>query len=164
MPEPVAGRPVAPPPYRFPDDPALWLPWSRAEQRLRDAYFYWIVTASTVAVPHATPVWGVWVDGDLYASGLPTARWARDLASNPRVTVHLESGDDVVIVDGQGTDVTTGAELGERIIAEWLRKYGKLEPEPVQDGVFRVRPLTARAWSSATLHDGTRWVFTRAPE
>jgi hypothetical protein len=157
MVEPVAERPIAPAVYRFPDDPAARLQWSRTEQRLRDAQSYWVVTASARAVPHATPIWGVFVDGDLYANGLPTARWARNLAANPRVTVHLESAEDVVIVEGDAADVTTDADLGERIVAEWLRKYGRLEPEPVNDGVFRVRPRTARAWSHSSLHDGTRW-------
>jgi hypothetical protein len=59
-----------------------------------------------------------------------------------------------------GSTATTDVDLGERIVAEWLRKYGRLEPEPVDDGVFRVRPRSVRAWSRATLDDGTRWVFT----
>ena len=159
MPEPTAERPKAPARYPFPTDAASRLPWSRAAQQLREARYYWMVTASPQAVPHATPVWGVFVDGDLYFSGLPTARWAKNLVANPKVSVHLESGDDVVIVDGDAADVTTTAELGARIVAEWLRKYGRLEPEPVEDGVFRVRPRTARAWSHELLDDGTRWVF-----
>jgi hypothetical protein len=44
-----------------------------------------------------------------------------------------------------GADVTTGADTGTRIVAEWRRKYGKLEPEPVIDGVFRVVPRAIRA-------------------
>lgn len=159
MTEPAAGRPIAPAVYRFPDDPSARLPWSRTVQRLQQARFYWIVTAGPDATPHATPVWAVFVDGDLYLNGLPGARWARNLTANPKVSVHLDGGDDVVIVDGRAADVTTDEELGERIVAEWLRKYGRLEPDPVHDGIFRVRPRTARAWSHESLHDGTRWVL-----
>ena len=77
----------------------------------------------------------------------------------PYIRVHLESAEDVVIVEGFGDDVTTDPVLGGRIVAEWLRKYAKLAPEPVNDGVFRMRPRTARAWSRATLDDGTRYIF-----
>jgi hypothetical protein len=64
MAEPIADRPIAPASYGFPDTPDLRLPWSRTEQRLQEASLYWIATANAAAVPHTTPIWGVWVDGD----------------------------------------------------------------------------------------------------
>jgi nitroimidazol reductase NimA-like FMN-containing flavoprotein (pyridoxamine 5'-phosphate oxidase superfamily) len=107
-----------------------------------------------------TPVWGVWVDGMLYVSGFPEARWARNLAANPAVTAHLESGNEVVIVEGAAEDVVTDAELGERIIAAWDAKYGRLAPAPATDGICRIRPRTVRAWTdSETFADATRWTW-----
>jgi hypothetical protein len=43
----------------------------------------------------------------------------------PYIRVHLESAEDVVIVEGFGDDVTTDPVLGGRVVAEWLRKYAK---------------------------------------
>jgi hypothetical protein len=106
-----------------------------------------------------TPLWGIWVAGALYLDGLPTTRWARNLATNPAATVHLESGDDVLILDGVVDDITTDAELGARVVAAWDAKYRAAHPEPVNRGVFRFRPRSARAWSHASLADGTRWEF-----
>jgi hypothetical protein len=163
MDQPVPGRAIAPDVYAFPGDPGRWLPWSHAEQRLRAARNYWLATASPTGVPHATPVWGVWLDATLYFDGLPATRWARNLAANPRVTAHLESGEDVVIVEGRADGLVTDAQLGERIVAAWNGKYGRLPPEPSTTGLFRLRPRSARAWSQSSLVDGTRWTFPARP-
>ncbi len=73
--------------------------------------------------------------------------------------MHLESGDDVVIVEGVVEDVTTSPEVGARVVAAWRAKYRRLEPEPDTRGIFRLRPRTVRAWSTSSLEDGTRWRF-----
>jgi hypothetical protein len=109
------------------------------------------------------PVWGVWLDATLYFDGPPTTRWARNLAANPRLTVHLESGEDVVIVDGLADDLVTDDELAGRIVTAWNVKYGRLAPEPATVGLFRQRPRSARAWSHSSLVDGTRWTFPWPP-
>ena len=150
-------RPIAPPAYAFPTDPAARLPWSHADERLAAARHYWLSTASAAGTPHATPVWGVWLDRALYFDGLPTTRWGRNLRENPRATVHLESAEDVVIVSGTVEDVTLDAGLGGRVTALWDEKYGRLTPDPVGDGIWRLRAERARAWSTETLADGTGW-------
>ena len=139
------------------------LPWSYAVERLERARNYWLATVRPDGRPHVTPLWGVWVDGALWFDGPPTTRWARNMAANPAVTVHLESGDDVVILEGVAEDVeaVTDADLAARIVAAWDAKYGRLHPEPAIQGIFRLRPRTARAWSSASLEDGTRFTFGR---
>lgn len=157
--EPPASRPKAPAGYGFSRGPEGLLPWSHAAERLERARNYWLVTATPEGRPHATPVWGVWVDGALYIDGHPASRWARDLASNPTVVVHLESGDDVVIVEGTAEDLVTDSQLGTRIVDAWNAKYGRLAPEPVTSGLFCLRPHAVRAWSNPSLEDGTRWQF-----
>jgi nitroimidazol reductase NimA-like FMN-containing flavoprotein (pyridoxamine 5'-phosphate oxidase superfamily) len=104
-----------------------------------------------------TPLWGVWVGRALYFDGLPTTRWGRNLAANPRASVHLESADDVVIVDGEVEDVEgTSSKLGERIVRAWSAKYGRLEPEPATRGIFRLAPATVRAFTGS-LDRGCAW-------
>ena len=75
------------------------------------------------------------------------------------VSVHLESGDDVVILEGLAEDVTTDEVLGRRIIAAWMAKYGRLAPDPAGSGMCRLRPQVARGWSASSLKDGARWRF-----
>lgn len=158
--EPTAGRPQAPPNYGFGKNSARMLPWSHAVERLERARYYWIATTRPDGRPHVTPLWGVWVDDALYCDGLPTTHWARNLTANPSVTVHLDNGDDVVILEGVVEDLSTDTELGARIVEAWKAKYGRLEPDPAGSGILRLRPRSARAWSSESLEDGTRWSFS----
>lgn len=156
--QPRARRPHAPALYGFSKSPAA-LPWSHATERLERAQNYWIASVRPDGRPHVTPVWGVWLDGALYFDGPPTTQWARNIATNPSISVHLESGDDVVILEGVVEDLTTDPDTGARIVAAWQEKYGRLHPEPATSGILRLRPRTARAWSDSTLQDGTRWDF-----
>lgn len=157
--EPRASRPQAPPSYPFARSTVALLPWTHVTERLESARNYWLATTYPDGRPHVTPIWGVWVEGALYFDGLGTTRWARNLSAQPSVAIHLESGEDVVIVEGTAEDVTTGAALGDQIVAAWTVKYGRLMPQPSTSGMFRLTPRTARAWSSSALLDGTRWDF-----
>jgi len=158
--QPQVDRPQAPSVYGFSRATGPLLSWEYVEERLRAARNYWLATVYPDGRPHVTPVWGVWVDGMLFVSGFPKARWARNLAANPAVAAHLESGDEVVIVEGVADDVVTDADLGARIVAAWNVKYGRLAPEPATDGICRIRPRTVRAWTDIEgFADATRWTW-----
>lgn len=148
----------APATYSFPKTHERLLSWERAEAQLDASRYYWLTTTRPDGRPHATPLWGVWLDGHLYFDGLSSTRWAKNLARNPRACVHLESGDDVVILEGRVEDCVADAALGARIVARWAEKYGRLMPRPSQ-GIFRFSAESARAWSTEKLQDGTRWHF-----
>lgn len=148
----------APASYSFPKTRERLLSWEHAGARLEAARYYWLSTARPDGRPHATPLWGVWLDGHLYFDGMGTTRWAKNLVHNPRASVHLESGDDVVILEGTVEDCVTDAAAGARIVERWKEKYGRLMPRPLQ-GIFRFSPVSARAWSNEGLEDGTRWRF-----
>lgn len=159
-PPPRVDRPTAPSVYGFARATAPLLTWEAVEGQLRAARDYWLATVRPDGRPHVTPLWGVWVDGALYVTGFPRARWARNLAANPAVTAHLESGERVVIVEGRAADVVTDAEVGARIVAAWDAKYGRLHPEPATDGIFRILPRSVRAWTdAASFSDATRWTW-----
>jgi hypothetical protein len=150
--EPAASRPHAPG-YSIPTGEEGLLPWSHVEQRLESARNYWLATTRPDGRPHVKPLWAVWVDDALYFDGAPTTRWARNLATNPAATVHLESGEDVVILEGTVEDLTTDAELGARVAAAYSAKYGlalvdPILPQPATRGIFRLRPRLALAWAS----------------
>src|SRR5207302_7821785 len=86
------------------------LPWKWATERLSRARNYWIATTRQDGQPHSRPVWGVWLDDAFYFSTGSLA--AQNLAANPAITVHLESGSEVVIIEG-AAEVVGGADLGE---------------------------------------------------
>jgi nitroimidazol reductase NimA-like FMN-containing flavoprotein (pyridoxamine 5'-phosphate oxidase superfamily) len=157
--EPAARPERGPKGYAFPASSEHLLAWSAAEARLAEARFYWLATTNEDGTPHVRPLWGVWTGTCLYFDGHPRARWARNLTRDPRVSIHLESAANVVIVEGTAEDVErTDAELGARVAAAWTAKYGRLAPDAAKDGIFRLSPRRVRAWSE-NLTDATVWTF-----
>ena len=89
------------------------LPWSGVRKRLASARNYWIGTTRTDGRPHATPVWVVWLDGALPFGTGRRSQKGRNLAGNPEVVAHFESGDQVVILEGVAEEVTDPSLLAE---------------------------------------------------
>ena len=96
---PQAARPDMPD-YGISADADGLLPWQHVSEQMAAARNYWIGTVRPDGRPHATPVWGVWVDETFYFGMGPRSVKARNLAANPALVVHLESGDDVVVLEG----------------------------------------------------------------
>ncbi len=95
---------------------------------------------------------GVVVDDGLYFYTERDTVKARNLRADPRVVIHLESGDDVVIV--RGTAELLGAPRDRPdLIAAFAAKYS--DPSDVQyvpaetdllNEFYAVRPATAMLW------------------
>ena len=136
------------------------LDWAEVERRLVAASNHWLATTRPNGAPHVTPVWGVWVRDAFYFDGIPTALWARNASRNPAACVHLESGDEVVILDGVVEDLPAIADAGlaRAIVDQWSEKYGRLVPDPVNDGMYCLRVSRARAWTEFPA-DATTWTF-----
>jgi general stress protein 26 len=139
---PAASRPNIPYGILKPGEGVGLLPWSRAEERLRNAYVYWVATTTPGGRPHVIPVWGVWLDGTLYFSNGPTTRTGKNLAAGADISVHLESGEDVVILEGAAVAVRD-AKLVDRVNDVYGPKY--LWKERMPDW-YAVRPRVAFAW------------------
>ena len=163
--EPRAGRPTSPPGSWAAEHPRP-LSWSWARERLIQASNYWVVSVLPDGRPHARPVWGAWVDEHLYFD--TGSRIGANLVANPEVTVHLESGQDVLILEGTAERVTDVAE-GRRFIAAYNPKYfADLDAPP--GALFVVRPRLAFGWicpptslDTATFAStGARWDFSPA--
>lgn len=133
--------------------------WRAVTRRLEDAAYYWLATTSPSGRPHTVPLWGAWVDGHWYFDGIPTSRWARNLAANPAATVHLESGADVLIVEGTAEDLDEiPTDVGERVVAAYTRKYPQGPIPDPSGGLFRLAPKRVKAWSVAVFpRDATVW-------
>jgi pyridoxamine 5'-phosphate oxidase-like protein len=67
--------------------------------------------------PACRPVWGVVTGGTLYLYSERHTVKARNLATDPRVVVHLESGEDVVIVRGTAADLGAPGQVPEVVAA-----------------------------------------------
>jgi len=158
--EPAASRPFIPG-YGIPKAKKGMLPWSHVCERLESAKNYWIGTTDPEGCPHATPVWGIWLDDKLYFGGSPKTRRGRNLAGNPAVVVHLESGTDVVILRGKALQVQTpDRALTARLAAVSASKYG-YTPSPEEydgGGLYEMRPEVVLAWKEFP-KDATRWRF-----
>ncbi len=162
MAEPKVTRPHFPPGYV--DHPSGHVAWAWVEERLDQAVHYWLCTVRPDGRPHAVPKWAVWVDGSIYFDGSPETLHARNLARNPEVVVHLESGEQAVIVEGQARPVDRPeAGLAARVAGAYRRKYSGLgySPQPDQwdqGGLFVVELKAIIAWTKFS-QDPTKFVF-----
>lgn len=83
-----------------------------------------------------------------------------NLAKNPAIIVHLESGDDVVIIEGIVEEVTDSSML-DRFADAYDAKY-QFRPEPGSPGhvVYWLHPRVAHSWTEKDFPDSaTRWQF-----
>ena len=146
MPEPTASRPRMPGGYGIERDSTGLMTWSAVVERLAVARNYWVATTSPDGRPHVAPVWGLWLDDAFYFSTDPASRKGRNLAASPELIVHLESGDDVVILEGRAEAVAEPSLLA-RFAAAYDAKY-QLRPDVSNpaSGFYRIRPRAAFAW------------------
>lgn len=115
------------PGYGISTEPEGMLPWSWLSERMAAAQNYWIVTAHPDGRPHAMPVWGAWLDETFYFSTGRGSAKARNLAHRPELVVHLESGDEVVILEGSAEEADRSL---HRRLAEALGAKYPYEPDP----------------------------------
>lgn len=158
-----ASRPHIPG-YGIPETEEGMLAWSHVETRLEESMNYWIGTVDEQGRPHATPVWGVWMDGALYFDGSPKTRRGRNLAINPSIVIHLEDGTKAVILQGEALELKSSPlELRQKLANRYSAKYGEMgyKPDPefwVTGGLWTVKVHTAFAWTEFP-KDATRWTF-----
>lgn len=148
-------RPEMPDGYGVPDTPAGTLEWSAVEARLATAHHYWMSTTRPDGRPHVVPRWGVWLDRRFWYDGSPDTIHAGNLRTNPACSLHLESGTEAVILEGVSRSADPpGRAFGERLAAEFARKYARLGYSPEPDawegpdagGLLTFTPHKALAW------------------
>jgi hypothetical protein len=79
--------------------------WAEIATRLAPARNYWLGTTTASRAPHVAPVWGVVVDGQFYMYSERRTAKAENIVRDPRIVVHLESAEHVVIVYGRMIDM-----------------------------------------------------------
>jgi Pyridoxamine 5'-phosphate oxidase len=152
--EPVAGRPKFARGYGVPSDPEGMLPWSWANEQLESSRNYWIVTVRPDGSPHSAPVWGLWVDGRVVFSTSPDSRKGMNLARDPRVLINLESGDDVVILEGEIATIALDDALADLYEAKYDYRPGG------EGDWYSLTPRIVYAWREADFpRSVTRFTF-----
>ncbi len=126
------------------------LPWSFVAERMERSRNYWVCTTRPDGRPHVMPVWGVWVGETLFFSTGETSIKARNLAADPRLVVHLESGDEAVILEGVAERRELGSAAHSDVVGAYAAKYDMDAAQlPGPDGWYTLRPATAFAWLEA---------------
>ncbi len=152
--------------YGLQADTEAKIKWDWVEDHLEKSRNYWICSSRPDGRPHAMPVWCVWVAGSLYFATDRDSLKARNLAANPQVVIHLESGDEVVILEGLIQE-----EKDPDRLADMARAYNIKYPgyyfDPTarsSDVTFVLHPLKAMAWTEKSFpNDATRWRFQPQP-
>jgi nitroimidazol reductase NimA-like FMN-containing flavoprotein (pyridoxamine 5'-phosphate oxidase superfamily) len=151
-------------PQGYVDNPKALLEWGEVEKRLAEAIHYWLCSVRPNGRPHVVPKWMVWVKGRLYFDGSPETRHAQNIAENPHVAVHLESGAEAVIIEGTAQAIQKPApDLAAKVAQVYRTKYAALgyAPQPNQwdnGGLFEIIPATVIAWTRFT-EDPTKFIF-----
>lgn len=127
------------------------IPWADVSARLQRSLHYWVATTRPDGRPHVVPRWGVWLDESWYYDGSPATRHARNLEANPAAVLHLEDGQQAVVLEGTSRPATPARDLGERLAAAFV-KYHDLGYAPGpgswdEGGLWRFRPARGFAWT-----------------
>lgn len=153
--------------YGVPETTDGLLEWATVEARLETATEFWLATTRPDGRPHVVPRWGAWLDGRFWYDGSPMTRHARNLAGNPACALHLESGTDVVILEGRSEpSAPVAGELGQRLSDAFATKYRDRGYAPAPDawagddagGLAVFTPRTGLAWTDFP-SDVTRFHF-----
>jgi len=137
-----------------------YLPWTHVRERLSRARNYWICTARPDGRPHSIPVWGFFFDDTFYFGTGRSTRKARNLAHNPALSIHLDSGDDVVILEGTAKEVSESDQptLAKLDSASREKYKMPLMTIPNETVLYAVRPRVVLAWTERGFpKDATRW-------
>lgn len=98
---------------------------AHALERLRTDRIAWLTTVTPDGQPQTFPIWFLWEDGGALIYSDRRARRNANIATNPRVSLHLDddgNGGDIVIVEGEArVDATTPPVTAN---AAYLAKYG----------------------------------------
>jgi PPOX class probable F420-dependent enzyme len=129
---------------------------ARAAERLRTEPVAWLTTVRADGQAQSTPVWFLWDDDTFLLYSQPDAQKVRNVAANPKVSLHLNDdgdGGEVVTFEGEAT-VEPDTPRADRVDG-YLGKYGEaIAALGYEAGPFartystpiRVRPTRVRAW------------------
>ena len=127
--------------------------WSWVASQMSEARNYWVATNRPSGLPHVVPVWGVWQNDRFHFFTDEDSLKARNIRRDPRAAVHLESGDQVVILEGELESNPATAE----IVSEYEAKYG-MSLGDTPGNVYALNAAKVLAWTESDFpKTATRW-------
>jgi PPOX class probable F420-dependent enzyme len=130
---------------------------ARALERLDRELVAWLTTVTPAGQPQPSPVWFLWLDGEVLLLSRAATPRAANIRANPRVALSFDGdgdGGDIVVLEGEARIVREQASLAD-VPAAYVEKYAAklaafgwtmesmLVDYPVE---IRVRPTRVRAW------------------
>lgn len=130
---------------------------ARAAERLGRELILWLTTVSPAGQPQTSPVWFLWIDGEILLYSRAATPRIANLQANPRVAANLDGdgeGGDVVSIEGVARIVSEQA-VADGVPPAYVAKYAALLAHhgwtmasmlvdyPVE---IRIRPTRARTW------------------
>jgi hypothetical protein len=140
------------------------LEWAHVAGRLARERTLWVATVSAEGAPHVAPVWGAVWRGTFFMFTTRASAKAQNIAGNPQVAIHCESGEDVLIVRGLLVDVGAPAAVPDVVgaFADKYRMPGDADflpgTDPTVDVVYALTPTSAMTWALSEFEDSQlRW-------
>lgn len=130
------------PEYGISEESSGMVSWEEVNQWMEDSKNYWISTTKSNGNPHARPIWGIWHENIFYFGGGQKTQNVKNLLKHPKIIVHTESGENVVIIEGEAQkfeDDNLHNILGQK----YEKRYNLFHPPPF----WRVIPKIVFAWS-----------------
>lgn len=165
MPQPQNAKRIRPnmPDYGITDEETDgMLTWDWLDQQMAQSRNYWVCTTRADGRPHAVPVWGVWLNDTLYFGTSPTSVKGRNIARYNNVVVHLESGDDTVIIEGKLVETDKTSAHRRTIFQAYHKKYNHNPADDDTDGSiwYELQPDKIMTWlESDFLNSVAYWMF-----
>lgn len=164
MPQPTNAKRIRPsmPDYGITSEPTEgMLTWDWVDTQMEKSRNYWICTTRPDGRPHAAPVWGVWVDNALYFGTAKSSVKGRNIQHRNQVVVHLESGDDTLIIEGTLEEFT---DTDRQITQAYIKKYpsyASAEEDVDATAIwYRLVPQKIMTWlESDFLNTAAYWIF-----
>jgi hypothetical protein len=136
--------------------PGKKMSWAMVERKLKTARNYWIGTTRSDGRPHSAPVWGIYFDGVFYFSTGDDSVKGRNMARDPRITVHPEIIDDAIILEGTAKRIKAAAKLKP----VWKTYKTKYKWDMVGSDFYALRPSVAFSYTEPDfIETATRWTF-----
>jgi len=143
------------------EEAGAMLTWDWVESQMASARNYWLCSTCPDGKPHAAPVWGAWVAGQLFTATDRNSVKARNISRDSRAVAHLESGDETVIFEGALIETSPCEALQAKISQVYVDKY-ELDPSlDEEDAVqYRLKPHKVMAWLERDFPlTATCWLF-----
>jgi general stress protein 26 len=156
IPEATPARKVAG--YKMPESKENLVSWNFVSEQMSLSRHYWISTVYFDGRPHVIPVWGIWHQNRFHFEGSMKTAWGQNILSNPYISVHLPSGDKVVIIEGTAhiiQDDEIDNDTWNILDTTFQSKYQVEKGSPY----IYVTPKKVLAWDGEELTTMTRWLF-----